>query len=197
MAALSFEEIQDDIQETFTRGKFNKTTMLLIGVVLIAVFVLIRKRSPQVDTTEYQTIPDVEIGGYPTMSQADIQGEFADYSSVLIGQIQSDQESFFNDFTDYVDQSFQESKKYTDEVKKGIEQQLGTSPEQLEKKNSVGWTIGHGTTASSQGSGVDFNVDRTALKEEIERTQSVIKYRESKGLDTTKQTSWFNKLKGM
>ena len=88
------------------------------------------------------------------------------------------------------------NRDYIDTIRAGMEQQLGIDPATKDKRESASWTIGYGTTGEGNpNAGVDFSKDRAKLKEEIERTQSVINYRESHGLDLSAQNRHLENLR--
>ena len=151
-----------------------------------------------------ETIPDVQLAGYPQMNPADLQDTFANYSSVIMGQVgdqldefSKSQGDFQSGILDVVTKNTEITNRYIDDVKSGLEKQMGTDPQTVDKKNSAAWTIGYGLHGEGNpNAGVDFSKNRDALKEEINRTLSVITYRENQGLDITAQTSHLNNLRG-
>ena len=83
---------------------------------------------------------------------------------------------------DIITENEDRNREYIDDVKAGIEKQLGTDRQTVEKKNSAAWTIGYGLHGEGKPKcRCRLFKGRSKLKEEIERTQSVISYRESKG----------------
>lgn len=197
--AFSLDEITDDVTNTFKGGKMNKGTLLMIGVVIVILLVLFRQRStgPAPATIEAETIPDVELAGYPQMNPAELEDTFANYTSVLSGQMNSTLEGYYNDIMEQTTDLLEQNKEYIDDVKEGLEQQMGTDPVTVEKKNSAGWTVGYGIHGEGNpNSNIDLKKDRNALKEEIERTNSVIEYRKAQGLDVSEQNKYLNKIKG-
>lgn len=192
---FSIEEVSNNVGKTVSgKGKMNKGTLIILGTGAIAVFVLLRpKPQPQV---EPETIPDVELSGYPSMNQADINDTFANYSSSVLNEVQGTLDDYHSDIMKQIGEVSDETFDYINDVQEGLQKQLGTDPATVEKKNSTGWTVGYGLTGEGNpNQGKDFSKDRTALKEEIDRTLNVIKYREEKGLDLTHQNAHLNNLR--
>ena len=202
---FSLDEITSDLTSSAGGGRkkgFNKSVFVMIGVIVIVLFLLFR-RKPAPASVAPETVPDVQLAGYPQMNPADLQDTFANYSSVIMGQVESRLEdyqgnlaTFQTDLMDVVVQSRDENTKYMDDLKAGLEKQLGTDPQTVEKKNSAAWTIGYGLHGEGNpNAGIDFSKDRTKLKEEIDRTMSVIAYREGQGLDNSAQERHLNSLR--
>lgn len=188
---FSFDALSDNLNDTFKKGKINKGTIFIIAAVVVAVIALFLRKPKGPAAIEAETIPDVELATYPN-----VQDNFANFSAAIQDQVQSSLGEFYTDIGSQVNKAMDENNKYTEDLINGIEKQLGTDKETLDKKTSAGWTVGYGTTGTGNpNAGKDYRTDRNALKEEIDRTMSVISYRESKGLDNTSQNNWLNKLR--
>lgn len=193
--AFSLDELTEDIAGGRKGKGMNKGKLIIVGVILIGVYVLVFKRrtAPPI---EAETIPDIELAGYPQMNPADLNDAFANYSSVVLGEVGSSLDDFQTDIMDIITENNDEQNKYIDDIKAGLEKQLGTDPQTVEKKNSAAWTIGYGLHGEGNpNAGVDFSKDRSKLKEEVDRTLSVISYRESQGLDITAQNTHLSNLR--
>jgi hypothetical protein len=194
---FDLEEVSNNVGKTVSgKGKMNKGTIIILGTGAIALFVLLRPKQQPNAQLQQETIPDVELTGYPSMNQADINDTFANYSSSVLNEVQGTLDDYHQDIMEQIGEVSQETYDYIDDVQSGLQQQLGTDPATVEKKNSSAWTVGYGLTGEGNpNQGKDFSKDRTALKEEIDRTLSVISYRESKGLDLTHQNAHLNNLR--
>lgn len=197
MADFSLDTITGDVNQSLKKFTPNKGTLLLIGVGLIVLYVLFRQRSPVAQTDiEPETIPDVELAGYPTMNPADLEDTFGNYQSVILGEVQGTLNDYHSDIMDQINEVREENQSYVDAVREGLEKEIGTDPATVEKKNSASWTIGNGVHGEGNpNSNIDLSKNRQALKEEIDRTLSVIQYRESKGLATNDQEIYLNKIR--
>jgi hypothetical protein len=196
--AFDLEEVSNNVGRTVSGkgGKINKGTLIILGTGAIALFVLLRPKPQNNAQLQTETIPDVELTGYPSMNQADINDTFANYSSSVLNEVQATLDDYHTDIMDQIGEVSQETYDYIDDVQTGLQQQLGTDPATREKKSSAGWTVGYGLTGEGNpNEGKDFSKDRTALKEEIDRTLSVIEYRTDKGLDITAQNNWLKSLR--
>jgi hypothetical protein len=190
----------EEVSNSFKGGKgfkLNRGTIIVIGTGVIALFVLFRQKQPQPQAQlQQETIPDVQLAGYPTMNQADINDTFANYSSSVLNEVQGTLDDYHTDIMKQLGEAQQNAYDYIGDVQEGLQKQLGTDPATVEKKSSTAWTIGYGLTGEGNpNQGKDFSKDRTALKEEIDRTLSVIQYREGKGLDITAQNAHLNNLR--
>jgi hypothetical protein len=201
---FSLDEITNDLNNGVKGKKMNKGMFLMIGVILIVLYVLFRGRKAAPAPIEMETIPDVELAGYPQMNPADLEDTFANYSSVIMGQVESRLEDYQGNLSDFqtdimevITENQEDQNRYLEDVKSGLEKQMGTDPATVEKKNSAAWTIGYGLHGDGNPQpAVDFSKNRDALKEEIDRTLSVIAYREKQGLDNTAQNRHLNNLRG-
>jgi hypothetical protein len=196
--AFDIEEVSKDVGKSFSgKGfKLNRGTLLIIGTGVIALFVLFRQKQPQQAQLQQETIPDVQLAGYPTMNEQDLNSTFASYSSGVLTEVQGTLDDYHNDMMKQIGDIQKNTYDYINDVQDGLQRQLGTDPATVEKKSSTAWTIGYGLTGEGNpNQGKDFSKDRTALKEEIDRTLSVIQYREGKGLDITAQNAHLNNLR--
>ena len=188
---FSFENLSESLNDTFDKKKLNIGSMFIIGIVIIIGFVLFRPKKAAPAAIEAETIPDVELATYPN-----VQDNFANFSAAIQDQVEISLGEFYTDIGTQLNEAIDENNEYTEDLINGIERQLGTDPQTVEKKNSAAWTVGYGLTGEGNpNQGKDFSKDRTALKEEIDRTLSVIQYRESKGLAITDQTAHLNNLR--
>ena len=194
---FEIQEIGENLSDGVKGMTKNKGGLLLLGVGGVLLFVVFRRKPAQGQTdTGSPDLTGLEVSGYPTMNPSDLQGQFANYQSQILSDVNSNLSDFMSDIMDQTASIGEQNREYIDDVRAGLEKNLGIDPVTVEKRNTPAWTIGYGTTGEGNpNAGVDFSKDRTKLKEEIERTQSVISYREGKGLDITAQNRHLTNLR--
>jgi hypothetical protein len=195
--AFEIQEIGENLSEGVKGLTKNKGGLLLLGVGGVLLFVVFRRKpAPQQTDTGSPDLSGLEVSGYPTMNPSEVEGQFANYQSQILSEVNSNLSDFMSDIMEQTTEIGEQNREYIDDVREGLEKNLGVDPATVEKRNTPAWTVGYGTTGTGNpNEGVDFSKDRAKLKEEIERTQSVINYREGKGLDITAQNRHLTNLR--
>lgn len=195
--AIQFEEIGENLSEGVQKLTKNKGGLLILGVIVILLIVVFRRKpAPTQTDTGSPDLSGLEVSGYPTMNPSEMQGQFANYQSQILSEVNSNLSDFMSDIMDQTSNIGEQNREYIDSVREGLEKNLGIDPVTRDKKESPAWTVGYGTTGTGNPNvGVDFSKDRAKLKEEIDRTLSVINYRESQGLDLTAQNRHLENLR--
>jgi hypothetical protein len=209
MMALNFETITEDIGENISDLTKNKGGLLLLGAGAVLLFVVFRRPSAPVEETSapvdisYEQTEQSRFAQFQSqvMQQVAsnmnaIQSEIAENVNQNLGTYYGDITEQMNDFMEHQSEIGEESKEYIDTIRQELEKELGVDKENVEKKSSAGWTVGYGLHGENPNAGIDFRKDRDALKEEIERTQSVINYRKENKLNTEKQVEHLQALQG-
>ena len=195
--AFEISEVGENISEGVSKMTKSKGGLLLLGVGGVLLFVVFRRKpAPTQIESGSPDLSGLEVSGYPTMNPSEVEGQFANYQSQILSEVNSNLSDFMSDIMDQQSEIGEQNREYIDDVKEGLERNLGIDPATRDKRESPAWTVGYGTTGTGNpNEGVDFSKDRAKLKEEIERTISVINYREGQGLDLTAQNRHLTNLR--
>lgn len=207
--AVNFETITEDIGESIGDLTKNKGGLMLLGVGAVLLFVVFRRQPVATNETAvpvdiaYENTEQSRFANFQSQIIGQMNSEINAIQSQLVSEVNENLGNFYGDVTeqmnDFMEQQSdigESSKEYIDKIREELEKDLGVDKATIDKKTSAGWTVGYGLHGDNPNAGVDFKTDRQALKEEIERTQSVINYRKTNQLNTEKQVEHLKALQG-
>lgn len=195
-----------------SKKKNKKMLFMAGGVGVVVLLVLLQKSksggSGNVDTLQ-NTIPISDSQRLDNF-QSIMTGET---NAQITGAMKEAQDGWSDMFKDFSDKMTNQMKEMDDRNKELAKQQQDWVKDSFTNmKDNLGiggikhdddplWTVGSGGNASSSGayeSGLDqYRNDRGKLKQEIERTKSVMEYRKNNGMSTADQEAHMKRLEGL